>query len=205
MASSKGIQTSKFERVEIQSAASLRAWLTDNHGQTESVWLVTYKKSVPDKYVSTDEVLDALIAFGWIDGVRRKLDDSRTMQLIGPRKAQYWSKTYKDRASRLETEGHMHPAGRAAIAASKSAGLWSFLDDVDALIKPDDLIAALKARPPAFETFEAYPPSAQRFALRDIKIAKTEVTRAKRIADVTSRAERGDLPKGVRMTGSSES
>ena len=82
------IKTENFDQVEIASAEELRSWLLDHHQQSESVWLVTYKKSIPGKYVSRWEVLDELLCFGWIDGIRRKLDESRTMQLISPRKAQ---------------------------------------------------------------------------------------------------------------------
>ncbi|MEL6721013.1 MAG: hypothetical protein AAFO82_09695 [Bacteroidota bacterium] len=53
------------------------------------------KKVEPDKYVSREEVLDELICFGWIDGIRRKLDDKRTMQLISPRRVTHWSKPTK--------------------------------------------------------------------------------------------------------------
>jgi uncharacterized protein YdeI (YjbR/CyaY-like superfamily) len=59
-----------------------------NHTQKEIIWLVTYKTSA-EKYVSIDEVLDELLCFGWIDGIRRKLDLDRTMQLIAPRKVEH--------------------------------------------------------------------------------------------------------------------
>jgi uncharacterized protein YdeI (YjbR/CyaY-like superfamily) len=55
----------------------------------ESIWLVTYKKTSAKKNMSIDEVLDELICFGWIDGIRRKLDLDRTMQLIAPRKVEH--------------------------------------------------------------------------------------------------------------------
>ena len=86
-----------------------------NHTQSESVWLVTYKKSNPDKYVSRWDVLDQLICFGWIDGIRRKLDDKKTMQLISQRKVEHWAKTYKERAAKLIDEGKMHAPGLKAI------------------------------------------------------------------------------------------
>jgi uncharacterized protein YdeI (YjbR/CyaY-like superfamily) len=76
----------KLFEVEVASPAELRSWLELNHGQGESVWLITFKKHVTEKYVSTFEVLDELLCFGWIDGVRKKRDDDRTMQLISPRK-----------------------------------------------------------------------------------------------------------------------
>ena len=114
-----------------------------HHQQKESIWLVTYKKQVPDKYVSIQEVLDELLCFGWIDGVRRKLDDDRTMQLISPRQVQHWTKTYKDRFQKLEKEGRMTDAGRNAVLLSRKNGLWDFMNDVDQLIKPADFYSAL--------------------------------------------------------------
>jgi uncharacterized protein YdeI (YjbR/CyaY-like superfamily) len=84
------LKTEKFIQIEITSSAELRDWLLHNHSQKESIWLVTYKKQVPKKYVSIQEVLDELLCFGWIDGIRRKLDTERTMQLITPRKVGHW-------------------------------------------------------------------------------------------------------------------
>ncbi|MEL6798534.1 MAG: YdeI/OmpD-associated family protein [Pseudomonadota bacterium] len=180
------IETDRFDTVEVASAAELWDWLAANHGQEASVWLITWKKTHPEKYLSTGDVLDALLCFGWIDGIRRKLDDDRTMQLIAPRRVQHWSKTYKDRAARLEAEGRMTDAGRAAIAASKANGSWHFLDDVDALIVPDDLAAALTAG-----DWEGYAPSYRRNVLRWIKLAKTPGTRAKRVAEAAAATSDG--------------
>ncbi len=174
-------KTDNFDKVEVKSQAELRAWLEANHEQDDSVWLVTYKKQHADWYVSTQQILDEVLCFGWVDGIRRKLDDDRTMQLIAPRKAQHWAKSYKDRVARLEKEGKMHPAGLKAVEQSKQNGLWNFMDDVDALIIPDDLMAALKAHHPGLENFEASAPSYRRNVLRWIKLAKTDKTRAKRI------------------------
>ena len=185
-------KTENFRKIQVASAAELRAWLSLHHGQPESVWLVTFKKSTPDKYVSRDEVLDELLCFGWIDGIRRKLDNHRTMQLISPRKAQHWAKSYKNRAARLIEEGRMAAPGLAAIARSKESGLWDFMDDVDALIIPDDLGTALDARPSAREHFEAFPPANRRFVLRWIKLAKKPETRRKRIERIAELAERNE-------------
>ena len=77
------------------------------------------------------------------------------MQFLSPRRTQHWAKTYKDRAARLEQQGRMHAAGLQAIAESKRLGLWHAMDDVDALILPDDLVTALQSRPPAHGTFDA--------------------------------------------------
>jgi uncharacterized protein YdeI (YjbR/CyaY-like superfamily) len=177
------IKTENFEKVEVLSAKQLRDWLEANHSQTESVWLVTCKKHMGDRYVSVQDILDEVLCFGWIDGIRRKLDENRTMQLISPRQTQHWAKSYKDRTAKLIKEGRMHPAGLEVIAESKRNGLWTFMDDVDALIKPDDLIEALNSNPPANEHFDAFAKSSRRNILRWIKLAKMPETRAKRIKE----------------------
>lgn len=174
-------RTENFEQVEVDSAEALWTWLAANHGQGASIWLVTYKAHVPGKYLGRDAVLDALIAYGWIDGVRRKLDDSRTMQLIAPRAQQAWAASYKARAEALRQDGRMTPAGEAAIAASKAAGLWDFFDDVDRLIVPEDLQTALNRDPGGAVFFDGCAPSYRRNVLRWLKIAKTSATRGKRI------------------------
>lgn len=189
-------RTDTFEQVEVKSSEELRNWLTAHHGQRDSVWLVTWKKSSPERYVSVGEVLDELIAFGWIDGIRRKLDDERTMQLIAPRKVQHWSKTYKERAARLIDEGRMAPSGFASIEDGKASGLWTFMDDVDALLVPDDLRRALDTHRAAATYFEQTPDAYRRNLLRWVKLAKTDATRQKRVdAIVTASLEEDRIPQ----------
>jgi uncharacterized protein YdeI (YjbR/CyaY-like superfamily) len=190
------VKTENFEKVPISSQADLRTWLEKHHSQKDSVWLVTYKKHIRYKYVSREEVLDELIAFGWIDGIRRKLNDDQTMQLISPRKAQHWAQTYKDRAERLIKERRMTSAGEDAIERSKKLGLWNFMDDVDALIKPQDLIEALEKYPEALTNFNSFGKASQRFVLRWIKLAKTKKTRQKRIDQTASLAAIGEKIPG---------
>lgn len=178
------IKTENFSSVEITNEQDLWIWLSNNFGSQESVWLITYKKSTPLKYLSREQVLDALIAYGWIDGIRRKLDDQRTMQLISQRKTQSWSATYKQRAERLVAAGRMQPTGRDAITQSKRLGLWDVMQDVDALVVPDDLQILLDKNPTATTYFETCPPSYIRNVLRWLKSAKTERTRQKRLHSI---------------------
>jgi len=186
------IPTEGFAQVEVRSAAELRDWLSVHHGQCDSVWLVTWKKAPGAPYVPVAEVLDELIAFGWIDGLRRKLDDARTMQLISPRRQQAWAQTYKDRATRLQAEGRMHQAGLAAIEAAKAAGRWNETAAVDALVVPDDLAAALADRPVAEAFFSRSAPSYRRNVLRWLHAAKRPRTRAVRIARIVGSASKSE-------------
>ncbi len=187
-----------LEKVEVKSVKELRQWFEKHHGQKESIWLVTYKKNVPNNYVSIQEVLDEVLCFGWMDGRRMKLDDERTMQLLSPRKAQHWSKTYKDRVAVLTKVGRMHAAGLRAVETAKENGTWDFMNDVDALIKPDDLIEALEQSPPAMENYEAFPDSVKRDILRWIKMAKKPETRAKRIRETAELAAQNKRASGTK-------
>lgn len=190
------IATDSFQKIEVSSRQQLREWLCQNHQQVQSVWLVTYKKSIPEKYLSTADVLDELLCFGWIDGIRRKLDDNRTMQLISPRKAHHWAGTYKSRAARLIAEGRMQEAGLRAIAKSKEDGLWDFMEDVDKLILPADLKEVLSRYEGATEFFHSINPSSKRFVLRWIKLAKTAKVRESRLIKIATLASKGEKLEG---------
>lgn len=180
-----------MQDLEITRADELWSWLADNHGSQESIRLVTWKAAHRDKYVSREEVLDALIAHGWIDGRRFVLDEDRTSQLIAPRQQQAWSKSYKDRAERLRQEGRMHPAGSASVAEGRASGLWNFFDDVDALVVPDDLAKVLD-----HPKWNDLAPSYRRNVLRWIKLAKTGATRDKRVqAAASATKENRKLPQ----------
>ena len=172
------------EQVTVVSQEALRAWLLANHTQEAGIWLVTFKKTVPEKYVDRWSVLDELICFGWIDGARKKLDEDQTMQFIAPRRVQHWAQSYKSRAAKLMEEGRMHPSGLKAIEASKASGLWDFMADVDRLEIPEDLRVALKKHIGALAFFKGINASSKRNALRWVKLAKTEATRVKRIAEL---------------------
>jgi uncharacterized protein YdeI (YjbR/CyaY-like superfamily) len=190
------IKTENFIQVEVKSSSELREWLLMNHTQKESIWLVTYKKEITEKYVSVQEVLDQLLCFGWIDGIRRKLDQERTMQLIAPRKVEHWSQTYKLRFAKLEELGLIHQSGFNAVETSKKAGLWNFMDDVDNLIIPNDLQEALSINNEAKLFFEAINASSKRFVLRWIKLAKTDKTRVTRIEQIVQLSSKGEKLKG---------
>lgn len=190
------INTNNFDKVEITSSQELRNWLIENHNQDKGVWLITFKKCEATKYVSREDVLDELLCFGWIDGIRKKLDEKRTMQLITKRKVQHWSKTYKQRASKLIKQEKMHKAGFKSISISKSNGLWNFMDDVDNLIIPEDLQKELSKQKESLDFFNSINPSSKRFVLRWIKLAKTEKTRNSRIQKLVELSLKGEKLPG---------
>ena len=186
-----------LRKVEVTSRQALRHWFADHYQQQESIWLVTYKKLVPDKYVANTDVVDECVCFGWMDGRKMKLDEQRTMQLLSPKKSPHWSRSYKKRYERLYKEGRIHPAAAAQVKADKESGAWDFMNDVDRLIIPPDLQAALQANPLALAHYQAFPDAAKRDILRWIKLAKRSATRHKRIDETVRKAAHNKRASGT--------
>lgn len=182
--------TAEKEQVQIESRAELRQWLVENHERGEGVWLITFKKSAGDKYVSWDDIVQEVICFGWIDSQARKLDADRSMQWIAPRKpGSGWSRRNKEHVAQLAAAGLLMPAGIAKIEAAKADGSWNALDAVENLEVPLDLVEALAEYPDAPANFEAFPRSVKRSILEWISIAKRPLTRQKRVEETARLAQ----------------
>jgi uncharacterized protein YdeI (YjbR/CyaY-like superfamily) len=180
----------EFEHVQIENRAELRAWLEANHTRTEGIWLVKFKKHIPDTYVTWDEVVEEALCYGWIDSRTRKLDRDRTMLLLSPRRpGSPWSRRNKEHVERLLAAGLMMPPGLAAIEQAKEDGSWTVYDEIEDLVIPDDLAAALAQNEAAATHFGAFGDSSKKRILWWIKTAKRLKTRQKRIAETVELAE----------------
>lgn len=169
----------------------LRAWLAENHSTSGGVWLANCKKTTGKPRLEYTEIVEELLCFGWIDSKPNPLDDERSLLWISPRKQRSgWSRINKERVERLEREGLMTEAGRAAIEAAKGNGAWTALDAVERLEIPEDLAAALAANADAASFFDAFPPSSKKIILTWITSAKRPETRERRVAETVELAAR---------------
>ena len=160
------------KKVEVKTRSNLREWLQVHYGQKSGIWLVTYKKN-HKYYLPYNDIVEECLCFGWVDSLPRKLDEQQTMLYISPRrKGSNWSKANKDRVEKLQQRGLIHKSGLAKIEQAQQDGSWSFLDDVEALILPDDLKHAFSKNQIAQKNFETFPPSSKRVILEWIKNAK---------------------------------
>jgi uncharacterized protein YdeI (YjbR/CyaY-like superfamily) len=180
-------------RVQPESRAAWRDWLARHHGDGAGVWLVIWKKRTGMPTVSYEEAVEEALCFGWIDGRLRPLDDERSMQWFAPRRPKStWARSNKERVARLEAAGLMTAAGLEAVERARANGSWNSLDEIDALIMPPDLAAALEARPGARERFDAASASVRRMALAWVTQPKRPETRAAHIEQVAAVAGRGE-------------
>ena len=113
---------------------------------SDTIWLTVWKKAAgPDK-LTYDDVVDEALCHGWIDSTVNGFDETSTLLMVAPRKkGSVWSALNKARIERLVAEGRMQPAGQAVIDAAIADGSWTILDPVEAMIEPDDLVAAIDA------------------------------------------------------------
>lgn len=164
------------------SRSKWRQWLRKNHTTTQAVWLICYKKSAGKPTIVWSDAVDEALCFGWIDSVRRTLDEDRFIQFFTKRKpSSPWSKINKDKVKRLISEGQMEKAGLMAIEIAMKNGSWSAMDAVEKLTIPRDLKKRFKERPEVAKAFTKLARSEQKRLLYWISTAKMPGTRARRL------------------------
>ncbi len=173
-----------------------REWLARNHSIESSIWLIYYKKNSGKPSMNYSDAVDEALCFGWIDSKAKSIDAEKYMQFFSVRKPNsVWSRVNKEKVASLIEKNLMTQAGLEAIAIAKSNGSWNILDEVEALIIPNDLMTALSLNPEAKEYFLNLSRTDKRNLLQWITLAKREETRQKRIRDIVFSAENKRKPK----------
>ncbi|KSU66700.1 hypothetical protein AS038_08560 [Arthrobacter sp. NIO-1057] len=162
-----------------------RSWLDENEETSDGVWLLVAKKGTiePTSLMVADALQEALCS-GWIDGQRHSKDETTFLQRYTPRrKASVWSEKNTQFVEELIAQGRMRPRGQAEIDEAKADGRWDRAYQGQATAQvPEDLQLALDAEPAAKAAFEALKSQPRYHILHQLMIAKTEKTRAARIA-----------------------
>ncbi|NND08691.1 MAG: hypothetical protein HKN87_20140 [Saprospiraceae bacterium] len=176
-----------------------RNWLQLNHNQKEGVWLVFYKKKSPNYNLSWSESVDQALCFGWIDSTKRTIDSTKYKQYFCKRKEKSnWSKINKDKVKTLIDQGLMEEEGFKSIEIAKENGSWTILDEVEALVIPEDLEAEFANCKGSLEYFDSLSKSGKKALLYWIVSAKRRETRQKRILEIVENASKNLKPKQFR-------
>lgn len=173
------------------SAKAFRRWLERHHGEPGELLVRCFKVHAAARGLTYRQALDEALCFGWIDGVRRSVDeDSFSVRFTRRRAGSYWSAVNRRRAAELEAEGRMHAAGRSALPAADAppAARYSF-ERSEATLSPG-FRRRLRESPDAFEFFEAQPPWYRRTASFWVMSAKKEETRERRFVVLLECCER---------------
>lgn len=179
-----------------ESPSELRDWLEENHGTAQELWVGFYKKGAAKTGITYKEALDEALCYGWIDGVRKSVDEDRYTNRFSPRKPKSnWSAVNIKRVGELKALGRMKPSGLREFERRDPSRDYSYETNVR------ELDAALekqfRANRKAWDFFDSQPPSYQRLARFWIMSAKKEETRLKRLQSLIESSERGTRLPGV--------
>jgi uncharacterized protein YdeI (YjbR/CyaY-like superfamily) len=173
--------------------AEFRKWLAANHATAKELWVGFYKKESGRPSITWPESVDEALCVGWIDGIRKKLDDESYVIRFTPRKAQStWSAVNIARVAELKREGRMLPAGLAAFEkrSDDRSGIYSYEQRKDATFD-EAAERQFRANPEAWEFFQRQPPWYRRTATYKVSSAKREETRQKRLAQLIADSAAG--------------
>ena len=184
----------EYPELSFRSSAEFNRWLSAKHASSRGIWLRLTKKASGLASVSYQEALDVAIAWGWIDGQLKPLDEKAWLRKFVPRGPRsMWSQINRDKALRLIAAKQMQPAGLEQVERAKRDGRWQSAYDSQSNAKvPADLARALEQSPRAaafFKTLEAR----NRYAvLFRVQAPKKAETRARKVRELVQMLERGE-------------
>lgn len=179
---------------EFKDADAFYKWLKANHDKAGEVWIKIHKKASGLPSITALEAIDVVLCWGWIDAIRKGLDDKSFLQRYVPRgKKSIWSQINRENVARLVKEGRMTKYGLAQVEAARADGRW---DKAYASVKtaetPKDLMDAIEAEPKALATYKTLT-SQNRFALGfRVHNMKTVAGREKKIKTFVEMLKRGE-------------
>jgi uncharacterized protein YdeI (YjbR/CyaY-like superfamily) len=180
-----------------KSEAAFEAWLRAHHARETEIWLRIYKKGAGKPTVTAAQALDVALCWGWIDGIRKGLDDESFLQRYTPRRARsIWSQINREHASRLTAARRMNPPGQRQVDAAKADGRWDAayppMRTATAASVPDDLRAAIESDPRARKTFQTLGRQNLFGLTFRTNSMKTPAGRARKIASLVAMLSRGE-------------
>ena len=167
-----------------ETPQAFRAWLEQHHDSASEVWVGYFRKATGKPSMTWAESVDEALCFGWIDGVRRRIDDERyTIRFTPRRKGSVWSVVNVGRVAELRKQGRMRAAGLKAFAARREdrSGIYSYEQRASATFDPA-FERRFRANEKAWAHFGARPASYRQAAIRWVMSAKKEETRERRLA-----------------------
>ena len=178
-----------------KTPADFRSWLEKHHARADELLVGFYKKESGKPSITWPESVDEALCFGWIDGIRRRIDDiSYSIRFTPRRRGSIWSTVNTKRVAELIKDKRMRPAGVKAFEARdpKKTGIYSFERETATL--PAEFEKAFRANTKAWKFWEAQPPGYRRLAAYFVTSAKQDETRRRRL-DVLIR----DSARGLRL------
>lgn len=174
--------------------AALGKWLERNHDSESELWLKIFKKGSGQKSITWKEAVLECLCWGWIDGLRKSLDEEAYLQRITPRRRNSnWSKRNREHVERLVSDNKMQEAGLVHVRAAQADGRWdAAYAPASEMTVPEDFLAALEQMPRAKMSFASLS-KANIFAIYlRLQTAKKPATRQRRMEKILTMLEKGE-------------
>lgn len=177
-----------------EDAPAFEEWLALNHASEPEVWVKMYKKGSGQKTISWEESVIEALCWGWIDGVRKSLDDQAYLQRFTPRRpGSNWSKRNREHVERLIAAGRIQEPGLVHVRAAQADGRWeAAYAPPSEMTVPEDFLAALEERPAAKAFFETLNKQNRYAIAYRLRTAKKPETRQKRLEQFLDMFEKGE-------------
>jgi uncharacterized protein YdeI (YjbR/CyaY-like superfamily) len=175
----------ELDELIVADAEALREWMSGNHASSPGVWLALARKGGSVTTLTWQQAVDEGLCFGWIDGQGRKGDQEISWIRFTPRRSRSsWSRRNVAHVARLEAQGRMLPAGRAAVEAAKADGRWAaaYAPPSETEV-PADLAAAIAANPAAQAMFDVLTKTNRFSLVHRVNAVKRAETRARKIEE----------------------
>lgn len=182
-----------MEPIFFATSAELRKWFEKNHDQITEQWIGYYKKATKIPSITWSESVDQALCFGWIDGLRKSIDDKRYKIRFTPRKKKsHWSAVNIKKMEQLEKEGLLHSRGIAAYALREENNSKQFAYEQKKVELKLEYLELIKANAKAWAYYdEKLAPSYKRISIHWVMSAKREKTQHSRLAILISSCEEG--------------
>lgn len=179
-----------------ETSLDLNEWLKVNHAAENELWVKIFKKHSGIQSVNWGDVVIEVLCWGWIDGVKKSLDDQSYLQRITPRKLKSsWSKRNTEHVERLINEDRMKESGLVHVRAAKADGRWDNAYVVSEMEVPEDFFTALDNQPRAKQFFETLNKSSRYVIAYGLTSAKKPETRQRRFTKYMIMLVREEKPK----------
>ncbi len=190
----------KLNVTHFASPEEFRGWLHENHDKKEELIVGYYKKGTGIPSIDWPQSVDQALCYGWIDGIRRKVDEKSYCIRFTPRRADsIWSPTNIKKIAELKKAGLMQPTGLAAYAKKKDNGaqVYAYAQPKNPTLPPE-FLKKLKANKKAWAFFEAQVPSYKKPAIWWVTSAKQEATKQRRLDSLIEDSANGLKVKPLR-------
>jgi len=158
----------------VTSRGEWRQWLQTHYASAPEIWLVYPRRATGKPRIVYNDAVEEALCFGWIDSTVKTLDKDATVQRFSPRNPRSsYSQQNIERLRRLQAAGTLRPE----IAESTQDIL------AKGFIFPDDILAAIRAHPRAWEHYQTFSPSYQRIRVAFIEGARKRPAEFKKRLD----------------------